>query len=175
VDDRESCDWETESRVNALDLVRRPGWLWHSASGLTTKSVGEIRVNQSGSVALSAEEVRGPPQAQVMDNNDTFDLKIATNQGFVGSNPAGRATIQRLGSQNQVFLFAVGRLWNDLSTGPYRRVAIHVLGAQNQVLPRSCRAPAMSLRRPTRNTVYVPLRLSTRFACFSSRPTSALA
>jgi hypothetical protein len=28
----------------------------------------------------------------------------------------------------------VGPLWNDLSTGPTRRVEIHALGAQNQIL-----------------------------------------
>jgi len=49
-------------------------------------------VNQSGSVRLSAEEVRGPPQAQVVDNKGIVDPKArATNQGVVGSNPAGRA------------------------------------------------------------------------------------
>ena len=57
-----------------------------------------------------------------------------TNQGVVGSNPAGRAKNQRLGIENQVFLLAVGPLWNDLSTGPDRRVEIHALAAQNQVL-----------------------------------------
>ena len=59
---------------------------------------------------------------------------LATNQGVVGSNPAGRAKFQRLGNENQVLLIAVGPLWNDLSTGPVRRAAIHALGAQNQVL-----------------------------------------
>ena len=59
---------------------------------------------------------------------------LATNQGVVGSNPAGRARIQRLGRENQVFLIAVGPLWNELSTGPVRRVEIHALGPQNQVL-----------------------------------------
>jgi hypothetical protein len=55
----------------------------------------ENPVNQSGSVALSAEEVRGPPQAQVIDKNIIFDPKLqATNQGVVGSSPAGRAIIQ---------------------------------------------------------------------------------
>jgi len=41
-----------------------------------------------------------------------------TNQGVVGSIPAGRANIQGLGSENQVLLFAVGPLWDLLSTGP---------------------------------------------------------
>jgi hypothetical protein len=50
------------------------------------------------------------------------------------SNPAGRAKFQRLGSENQVLLIAVGPLWNELSTGPGRHVAIRALGAQNQIL-----------------------------------------
>jgi hypothetical protein len=45
----------------------------------------ENPVNQSGSVALSAEEVRGPPQTQVIDKNSIFDPKLqATNQELVG-------------------------------------------------------------------------------------------
>ena len=47
----------------------------------------ENRVNQSGSVRLSAEEVRGPPQRNL--------LIITTNQGVVGSSPAGRAIFQK--------------------------------------------------------------------------------
>ena len=43
---------------------------------------------------------------------------LATNQGVVGSNPAGRATFQRLGIENQVLLVAVEPLWDPLSTGP---------------------------------------------------------
>jgi hypothetical protein len=54
--------------------------------------------------------------------------------GVVGSNPAGRATFQRLGTQNQVFLAAVGPLWDLLSTGPCYLDAREGLGAQNQVL-----------------------------------------
>ena len=41
-----------------------------------------------------------------------------TNQGVVGSIPAGRAKFQGLGSENQVLLPAVGPLWDLLSTGP---------------------------------------------------------
>jgi len=64
-----------------------------------------------------------------------MNIGRATNQGVVGSNPAGRAKFQRLGRENQVLLFAVGPLWNDLSTGPpTHRVEIHALGAQNQML-----------------------------------------
>ena len=39
---------------------------------------------------------------------------LATNQGVVGSSPAGRARIQGLGSENQVLLPAVGPLWDLL-------------------------------------------------------------
>ena len=55
--------------------------------------VRENRVNQSGSVALSTEATRGPPwrnlliiMALLIQKNPT------TNQGVVGSSPAGRAT-----------------------------------------------------------------------------------
>ena len=47
-----------------------------------------------------------------------LDTLINTNQGVVGSSPAGRAKIQGLGSENQVLLPAVGPLWDLLSTGP---------------------------------------------------------
>ena len=43
---------------------------------------------------------------------------LATNQGVVGSSPAGRANIQGLGSENRLLLPAVGPLWDLLSTGP---------------------------------------------------------
>jgi transcriptional regulator with XRE-family HTH domain len=61
-------------------------------------------------------------------------VELEAVRGVVGSNPAGRAKFQRLGSENQVLLVAVGPSWNELSTGPGRRVAIHALGVQNQVL-----------------------------------------
>ena len=57
-----------------------------------------------------------------------------TNQGVVGSNPAGRANFQRLGTQNQVLLVAVGPLWDLLSTGSCYLDGIEGLGVQNQVL-----------------------------------------
>ena len=57
-----------------------------------------------------------------------------TNQGVVGSNPAGRAIFQRLGTQNQVLHVTVGPLWDLLSTGPRYLDAIEGLGVQNQVL-----------------------------------------
>jgi hypothetical protein len=54
--------------------------------------VRENSVNQSGSVALSTEAMRGAAVAQVIDNNGAFDPKLqATNQRVVGSSPAGRA------------------------------------------------------------------------------------
>jgi hypothetical protein len=93
--------------------------------------VRENPVNQSGSVALSAEEVRGPPQTQVIDKNIIFD---PTKQGVVGSSPAGRAKMQGLGNQNQVLLFAVGPLWDLLSTAPQQCDRLQALSAQNQVL-----------------------------------------
>ena len=52
----------------------------------------------------------------------------------MGSNPAGRAIFQRLGTQNQVLLIAVGPLWNLLSTAPCGHETIQALGVQNQVL-----------------------------------------
>ncbi len=42
----------------------------------------ENPVNQSGSVALSAEEVRGPPQTQVVDKNSIFDPYEPGGRGF---------------------------------------------------------------------------------------------
>jgi hypothetical protein len=59
---------------------------------------------------------------------------LATNQGVVGSSPAGRATFQRLGRENQVLLPPVGPLWDLLSTGPRDIVTIQALGVKNQVL-----------------------------------------
>jgi hypothetical protein len=58
----------------------------------------------------------------------------ATNQGVVGSSPAGRANFQGLGTQNQVLLPPVGPLWDLLSTGPRDIVTIQTLGVKNQVL-----------------------------------------
>ena len=57
-----------------------------------------------------------------------------TNQGVVGSIPAGRANIQGLGRENQVLLFAVGPLWDLLSTAPQQCDRLQALSAQNQVL-----------------------------------------
>src|SRR5271166_5369006 len=96
-------------------------------------------------------------------------IKSTTNQGVVGSNPAGRAKIQRLGSENQVLPAAVGPLWDLLSTGPRRRNAIQGLGGQNQVLLSCCGTvwdfACPRPRRPlaTRNSVRVPLRSRSRF------------
>ena len=53
-----------------------------------------------------------------------------TNQGVVGSNPAGRAKFQRLGNENQVLLSAVGPVWDKISTGPDERFEIHAVGFQ---------------------------------------------
>src|SRR5207253_11024790 len=61
-----------------------------------------------------------------------------TNQGVVGSNPAGRATFQRLGGENQVLILAVGLLWNLLSTGPCGIDGIQALRRRNQVLLSCC-------------------------------------
>jgi hypothetical protein len=58
----------------------------------------------------------------------------STNQGVVGSSPAGRAKNQRVGSENQVLLPPVGPLWDLLSTGPRDIVTIQALGVKNQVL-----------------------------------------
>jgi hypothetical protein len=59
---------------------------------VASRRLRENRVNQSGSVALSTEAMRGPPLAQLIDKNGISDSKVrATNQGVVGSNPAGRA------------------------------------------------------------------------------------
>src|ERR1700726_1419427 len=44
-------------------------------------------------------------------------VEYPTNQGVVGSSPAGRAKNQRVGSENQVLLPPVGPLWDLLSTG----------------------------------------------------------
>jgi hypothetical protein len=104
-----------------------------------------------------------------------------TNQGVVGSSPAGRAIFQRLGTQNQVLLPPVGPLWDLLSTGPRAVVTIQALGVNNQVLlPLPWDSVGLSSTRPhwplaIRNSVRVPLRSTIRFACFSRRPTSALA
>jgi hypothetical protein len=71
-------------------MSARPG-------ALCRNSARENRVNQSGSVALSTEAMRGSPLAQLIDKKGIYDSKVrATNQGVVGSNPAGRATFQRL-------------------------------------------------------------------------------
>ena len=108
-------------------------------------------------------------------------MLVTTNQGVVGSIPAGRATFQRLGAQNQVLLPAVGPLWDLLSTGPRGLDLIQALGLENQVLLSCCGTVwDLSIRRSalavlTRNTVRVPLRSRSKFACFSKRPTSALA
>jgi hypothetical protein len=64
-------------------------------------------------------------------------LVTTTNQGVVGSNPAGRAKNQGLGSENQVLLPAVGPLWDLLSTGSSNIDRLQRLGAQNQVLHAS--------------------------------------
>ena len=58
----------------------------------------------------------------------------STNQGVVGSNPAGRAKFQGLGAENQVLLPAVGPLWDPLSTGSSELVVFQRLGRENQVL-----------------------------------------
>jgi hypothetical protein len=71
--------------------------------------------------------------AQLVDNNGAFDPRT-TNQGVVGSSPAGRAKNQRVGSENQVLLPPVGPLWDLLSTGPRDIVTIQALGVKNQVL-----------------------------------------
>src|SRR5439155_15042756 len=104
----------------------------HTTPLLCREVVRENRVNQSGSVALSTEAMRGPPWRNLL-----IIMALSTqttNQGVVGSNPAGRAIFQRLGTQNQVFLTAVGPLWDLLSTGPRYLDAIEGLGVQNQVL-----------------------------------------
>ena len=69
-----------------------------------------------------------------LDPRAVGNILAATNQGVVGSNPAGRAIFQRLGTQNQVLLIAVGPLWDLLSTGPHCLDTNEGLGVQNQVL-----------------------------------------
>ena len=89
-------------------------------------------------------------------NSYLLGIEPATNQGVVGSNPAARANFQRLGAQNQVFLAAVGPLWDLLSTGPRYLDRIEGLGVQNQVLLPLLRnsvgalihTPALVLRDP---------------------------
>src|ERR1700680_1640766 len=95
----------------------------------------------------------------------------SANQGVVGSSPAGRAKFQGLGSENQVLLQAVGPLWDLLSTGPRGVDGIQALGVQNQVLLCCCgtvwdlQSPCPRRPSATRNTVRVPLRSRSRFAC----------
>jgi hypothetical protein len=82
----------------------------HDGARVTTplwcrEVVRENRVNQSGSVALSTEAMRGPPLAQLIDKNGVSDPKVrATNQGVVGSNPAGRAKQSRGCSNATLFI-----------------------------------------------------------------------
>jgi hypothetical protein len=89
--------------------------------------------------------------------------------------PFGAPIFTGLGSENQVLLPAVGPLWDLLSTGPHRRSRIQGL-VQNQVLLSCCGTlwELLSTRPPwpsaTRNTVRVPLRSTSRFACLVGDP-----
>ena len=97
-----------------------PGSVWipsskrrvSSAMGRVIRSQkrAENRVNRFGSVALGAEDVRAPPYAQAYDDKDvsTRPRSIATNQGVVGSNPAGRANFQRHGPDTWVTVRTYG-------------------------------------------------------------------
>ena len=65
------------------------------------KSARENRVNQSGSVALSAEEVRGPPQRNRL-------IIMAYLAGLPGYEPGGRG-FKSCRARHE-FIFEIGRL-----------------------------------------------------------------
>jgi hypothetical protein len=129
----------------------------------------ENPVNQSGSVALSAEEVRGPPQTQVIDKNSIVDHKLRTRGSWVQVLP-GAPFFKGLERKTRSSF----SLWDPCGTS-----YPPVLAASMLMKDLACKTKCSSLccgtlwdllskylRRPSaiRNSVGVPLRSTIRFA-----------
>jgi len=83
---------EAGSRENrARDIAAADGMMAresHATPLLCREVVRENRVNQSGSVALSTEAMRGPPWRNPIDKVALPIYSSTTNQKLVSANPA---------------------------------------------------------------------------------------